>query len=137
VACSDRAGEASLFFGTDGEEGFMATLCQADNDWFATARGRKSVTVKTETLTNILRSQGSPRQLGLLLVDCEGMDYEVLLGLDFSEFRPTLISTEEYEWEPEKHASKYALLIKNDYNLVQKIGCNTIWVDRGAVRASR
>lgn len=88
--------------------------------------------VKTETLTNIFSEQKAPHCPGMLLVDCEGMDYEVLRGLDFARFRPTVIVTEEYEWEPEKHAAKYALLIHNNYSLVQKVGCNTIWIDRSA-----
>jgi FkbM family methyltransferase len=135
AACSDKTGEANFFLGTDAEDGLLGTLCQSDNDWFAVARSTKSVIVKTDTLTNILRSNGSPRQPGILLVDAEAMDYEVLLGLDFSEFRPTLICTEEYELEPHKHAAKYSLLIENGYGLVQKVGCNTIWVDRAAARS--
>lgn len=91
-----------------------------------------SVKVKTDTVTNILRRYKVPDRPGILLVDCEGMDYEVLLGLDFGEFRPTVIVTEEYEWEPEKHAAKYGLLIRNDYSLLQKVGCNTFWIDRSA-----
>jgi hypothetical protein len=58
------------------------------------------------------------------------MDYEALLGLDFAQFRPSIIVTEEYEWEPDKHAAKYSLLIKANYSLVQKLGCNTFWIDR-------
>jgi hypothetical protein len=30
----------------------------------------------------------------------------------------------------EKHAAKYSLLIRNGYSLVQKLGYNTILVDR-------
>lgn len=134
VACSDKAGEADLYLGSDGEEGFLSSLCQTDNEWFRRSRGTHTVKVKTDTLSNILREQQAPSSLGMLLVDCEGMDYEVLLGLDFSRFRPTVITTEEYEWEPRKHAAKYALLIHNDYSLVQKVGCNTMWVDRSARR---
>jgi len=134
VACSNRTGEASLYIGSDGEEGFLSTLCQTDNEWFKQARGSQAVTVRTETLTNVLREQSAPPSPGLLLVDCEGFDFEVLAGLDFSLFRPTIIATEEYEWEPRKHAAKYGLLIENNYSLVQKIGCNTIWIDRSARR---
>jgi FkbM family methyltransferase len=134
VACSNRSGEAVLYIGSDGQEGFLSTLCQSDNEWFRGARGSQTVTVKTETLTDILTGQRAPQSPGLLLVDCEGFDYEVFLGLDFARFRPTIIVTEEYEWEPRKHAAKYSLLIENNYSLVQKIGCNTIWVDRSARR---
>jgi FkbM family methyltransferase len=132
IACCDKSGEADLYFGMDGEEGFMSTLCKSDNEWFRSARSAASVTVKTETITNILRRCGAPSNPGILLVDCEGMDYEALLGLDFEQFRPTVIVTEEYEWEPEKHATKYGLLIRANYSLVQKVGYNTVWVDRSA-----
>jgi FkbM family methyltransferase len=134
VACSDKPGEADLFIGSDGEEGFLATLCQSDNEWFRQARSALSVKVKTDTITNVLREHGAPSCPGMLLVDCEGLDYEVLQGLDFSAFRPAIIATEEYEWEPLKHAAKYALLIQNNYSLVQKVGCNTVWIDRLARR---
>jgi hypothetical protein len=65
-------------------------------------------------------------------VDTEGFDFEVLDGLDFSQFRPRIIVTEEYELNIDKHAAKYSILIKNRYSLVQKIGFNTIWLDRRA-----
>jgi FkbM family methyltransferase len=134
IACSDRTGEAKLYFGSDGEEGLLSTLCTSNNEWFSTARSSQWIDVRTDTITNILRYHNSPVHPGILLVDCEGMDYEVLLGLDFDQFRPTVIVTEEYEWEPGKHSAKYALLIKANYSLFQKIGCNTIWIDRAAVR---
>jgi len=134
VACADKSGISDLYFGSDGKEGFMSTLCTADNEWFRANRTSESVKVRTETLTDILRAQQAPSQPGILLVDCEGMDYETLLGLDFSCYRPTVVVTEEYEWEPDKLASKYSLLVRNGYSLSQKVGCNTIWVDRGARR---
>ena len=134
LACSQKTGDADLFFGSDGEEGFMSTLSSADNEWYRDARSSQSVRVKTETLTNILTRSAVPARPGILTVDCEGMDYEALLGMDFTLFRPTVIVTEEYEWEPEKHASKYSLLIKANYSLVQKVGCNTVWLDRSATK---
>jgi FkbM family methyltransferase len=137
IACSDKSGEADLYFGSDGEDGFKSTLCTSDNEWFSAERSSKSVSVKTDTITNILKQYQAPHQPGILLVDSEGMDYEVLLGLDFAQFRPTVIVTEEYEWEPEKHASKYGLLIRAGYTLIQKVGCNTLWLDRSAKRRGR
>jgi FkbM family methyltransferase len=134
VACCENAGETDLYIGSDGEEGFLSTLSKANNEWFDKTRTSQSVEVKTDTLTNILANQKVPGRPGILLVDCEGMDYEVLLGLDLVRFRPTIIVTEEYEWEPSKHAAKYDLLIHANYSLFQKVGCNTIWIDRTAVR---
>ena len=134
LACLDRPGEADLYFGSDGPEGCMATLCMDDNAWFQANRTAESVKVQCETLTRILAEYGAPPRPGILMVDCEGMDYEALLSLDFKQFRPTLVVTEEYESNVEKHAAKYTLLIRNYYSLVQKVGCNTVWVDCGAVR---
>jgi FkbM family methyltransferase len=130
LACSNSTGEADLYFGSDGEDGFLSTLCKDQNDWFSWARSQNFIRVKTETLTDILRRHNAPNVFGLLLVDTEGLDFEVLDGLDFSQFRPTIIVTEEYEWNTDKHAAKYSLLIKNGFSLVQKIGSNTIWIDR-------
>ena len=134
LACLDRTDEAELYYGSDGDEGFMSTLSRVDNEWFDQHRSSTSVRVKTDTLTNVMITHAIPSCPGLLLVDCEGMDYETLLGLDFSRFRPTIIVTEEYEWEPDKHAAKYGLLIRHQYTLVQKVGCNTVWLDRLARR---
>jgi FkbM family methyltransferase len=137
IACCDKPGEADLYFGADGEEGFKSTLCRTDNEWFRRERSSKSVSVKTDTITNILKRCQAPNRPGILMVDSEGMDYEVLRGLDFGQFRPTVIVTEEYEWEPEKHAEKYALLIRANYSLLQKVGWNTLWIDRSAKRRRR
>ncbi len=134
IACSNKTGEADLYIGSDGEEGLLSSLCETDNEWFRQSRTSQTVKVKTDTLSNVLREHDAPSCPGILLVDCEGMDYEVLLGLDFAQFRPTVIATEEYEWEPGKHAAKYGLLIQNNYSLVQKVGCNTVWIDRSARR---
>jgi len=134
IACCDKAGEADLYIGSDGEEGFMSTLCTLENGWFDFARSSTLVKVQTDTLTNVLKQHHAPARPGLLLVDCEGMDYEVLLGLDFEQFRPAVIVTEEFEIEPEKQVGKYSLLIRANYGLVHKIGCNTIWRDHSAAK---
>ncbi|HET6266910.1 MAG TPA: FkbM family methyltransferase [Acidobacteriota bacterium] len=130
IACSNSSGYTDLFFGSDGENGFFSTLCRDENQWFSKARSQSSTRIRTETLTNILSQYKAPSAFGLLLVDTEGFDFEVLDGLDFSQFRPRIIVTEEYEWDIDKHAAKYSLLVKNRYSLVQKIGFNTIWLDR-------
>lgn len=130
IACSDKQGEAVLYTGSDGEEGFLSTLCEDDNAYFRAARSGASTKVRVERLTDILTQHGAPARPGLLLIDAEGMDYEVLNGLDFELYRPTIVVTEEYESNVPKHAAKYSLLVTRNYGLVQKIGANTIWIDR-------
>lgn len=127
-ACSNAVGTAQLFIGSDGDVGTMATLCADDNEWFDAHRTNNYVEVVVDTLTNILTEAQFPQDFSLLLVDAEGMDYEVLLGLDFDKFQPRIIVTEDYEVNPEKHQKKFQLLENNGYTLAEHVGCNTIWI---------
>lgn len=130
VAASNRQGTGEFFFGADGSDSFLGTLCTDKNEWFDKARADRSIQVTVDRLTNILAANGCPPDFGLLLVDTEGMDYECLLGLDFGSFRPRVVVTEEYTWDEEKHRRKYELLENEGYNLVKRVGCNTIWRTR-------
>ena len=93
-------------------------------------RSDTTITVKTETLTSLLDQANWPQDFALLLVDAEGMDYEVLRGLDFSRYQPAVIVTEEYMANPAKHEAKYAMLGANGYRLhhVTGDGANSIWL---------
>lgn len=108
----------------------MSTLCMDDNEWFQRHRSNKSIDVEVDTLTNVLAENDFPKDFSLLLVDAEGMDYEVLLGLDFDRFQPRIIVTEEYVSNPEKHSQKYQLLRDHHYILYREMGANTIWVQK-------
>jgi FkbM family methyltransferase len=102
VACAEAPGVRRLFFGTDGDNGFLSTLCTDENEWFKSARSDRFIEVRADTLKNLLSEAHVPKRFGILSVDTEGMDYEVLCGLDFSAFTPTIIVTEEYDWNPKK-----------------------------------
>ncbi len=127
-ACSEKAGKERFFIGADGEYGMNSTLCQDDNKWFAATRTDTAIDVEVATLTELLDEHRFPCDFSLLLVDTEGMDYEVLTGLDFSRYRPRVIVTEEYMHNQEKHERKYQLLSKSDYTRHCLIGCNSVWV---------
>ena len=130
LACTDRSGQQPLYVGTDGDIGMGSTLCEDDNEWFAGMRGDKAILVRTETLTGVLNQADWPQDFALLLVDAEGMDYEVLCGLDFSRYQPSVIVTEEYVANPAKHQAKYDLLRTNGYRLHQVTveGANAVWL---------
>lgn len=127
-ACADRPGRRPLFFGVGGPGTATSTLNTEDNEWYALTRTEESVPVEVAVLTDLLVEHEFPSDFSLLLVDAEGMDYEVLCGLDFQRFRPRIVVTEEYIFEPEKHNAKYRLLLDNGYSFVTLLGCNTIWV---------
>ncbi|NQT90208.1 MAG: FkbM family methyltransferase [Candidatus Omnitrophica bacterium] len=127
-ACSNVAGRQKLFFGIDGDAGRMSTICTDENDWYKKTRTDRSIIVEVDTLTNILVQNKFPADFGLLLVDAEGMDYEVLLGLDFDIFKPRIIITEEYRQNVQKHKNKYKLLKDKGYVLHKIIEDDSIWI---------
>src|SRR5206468_9835159 len=51
--------------------------------------------VEVRRLDSILVEHRFPHQLGVLSIDTEGWDCEVLLGLDLQTWRPRLIVTED------------------------------------------
>jgi glycosyltransferase involved in cell wall biosynthesis len=69
-------------------------------------------------------TQQIPPDFGLLTIDAECMDLEVLQGLDFSRWRPRIIITEDYM---PKFPAKSELLKKNGYQLRTQIAGNSIW----------
>ena len=64
----------------------------------ATLIEKRSVPVRT--LTSVLTEQDAPADIAFLSIDVEGMDLDVLKGLDFSRFTPRLIAIEEAEFNP-------------------------------------
>jgi FkbM family methyltransferase len=121
VACAESSGKRPLYLGTDPS---LSTLC-TDPDLLS-QRGRtdKTVLVPMETLADVLSARQIPHDFGVLSIDTEGMDYEVLLGLQCPVWRPRLIITEDYK---PKEAAKADYLNENGYRLRARIFGNTIW----------
>ena len=129
-ACSNISGTLPLFLEKGREErgGYSATLSTDKNAFMDQVRSEKFIEVPVDTLSNILSQCGAPQDMGLLSIDTEGVDFEVFEGLDTARFRPRLIITEEYKWEPAKHERKYALLRERGYSFSCLVGCNSIWI---------
>jgi FkbM family methyltransferase len=128
IACSDTAGEFPLYLGTNDPDTTLSTLCTDDNPFYDIMRSNDSVLVQVKTLNDVLGDFESLGEISVLMVDAEGMDYEVLLGLDFERYRPRIIVTEEYIINPQKHRNKYRLLLDKDYTFHSMVGSNTIWI---------
>ena len=125
LACADQEGTLPLFIGIDGDDGTLATLCTDDHPHFRKARTDQRVLVRVERLDTVLTAQDIPHDFGILSVDAEGMDYEVLLGLDLKIWRPRIIITEEYDL---KTARKHEHLKRSGYALAGSIMSNTFWM---------
>jgi FkbM family methyltransferase len=129
AACSDHAGTERLFFGSDHDGGTNATLCTDDNEWFASTRSERAIEVPVTTLNDLCTYYSAPVVFGLLLVDAEGMDLEVLRGLTAAEHRPLVVCTERYLHRLDKEDMKAELL--RSWGLVHHgaVGWNDLWVD--------
>jgi len=87
--------------------------------------GKKDVTIKTDTLINILDKAKAPNFIEYLSLDTEGTEFEILKNFDFSKYKFGLIDVEHNNLEPtRKHI--HELLLKNGYTY---IGENR-WDDR-------
>lgn len=124
-ACSNVCGRSRFFIGKDGAGGQTSSL-SGEQQWQHNHSGQE-IELEVRTLTSALESDACPSTFGLLLVDAEGMDLEVLRGLDFERFRPAAICTEEYQGNPEKDGQKYAFLKSQGYRMRGVVGSDSIW----------
>lgn len=122
LACAEKSGTFPLHVGNDGEAPSTSTL--SGDPELLNLRTQGTIMVRVERLTDILAAQKIPPDIGLLTVDVEGMDLEVLQGLDFSRWRPRIIITEDY---PPKLPAKSELLKENGYQFRTRVDVNSIW----------
>jgi FkbM family methyltransferase len=128
LACADVPGKLPLWIGKDGDEGTLATLCTDDHPQFKEARTNESVLVPVERLDAVLAAHKIPADFAVLsTIDTEGMDYEVLLGLDLKLWRPRVIVTEDYV---PKDAKKADYLGSAGYVHAGQLTANAFWVPK-------
>jgi FkbM family methyltransferase len=119
AACAASDGEVDMVVGDDGPSTMTSTVRPG-------AHGKNSIPVEVRTLTRVLDECRAPRDFSLLLVDAEGMDHEVLSGLDFARYQPRVILTED---EPEQRVAKHRLLLERGYALYTVVAhTNSVWV---------
>jgi FkbM family methyltransferase len=125
IACAESAGKRLLFLATDGVSPSLSTLCTDPDLLSRQGRSRETLEVPVETLADVLQARQIPKDFGVLSIDTEGMDYEVLLGLNCAVWRPRVIITEDYK---AKDAMKAEYLESHNYGVRARIkGGNTIW----------
>ena len=128
LACSNSTGESPLYFACNDHKGMLSSL---DNKgfWLKPGASGQSEMVTVKTLTEVLTEENIPSDFALLLIDAEGMDLEILQGLDFKRFAPRVIVTESVlsDEEAQKNSRKAELLLSHSYVFVTSCGRNTIW----------
>ena len=87
--------------------------------------------IKTQTLTKILEENNCPTQFELLSIDVEGVDFEVLKGLNLKIYQPEIICIENWKALSGVDAilgsETHQYLIKQNYQLVALTGLSTIY----------
>jgi FkbM family methyltransferase len=126
AAVAPERGPIRLFLGKHDPHGLLSTISTDDSEWFKANRSEEFVEVSGVPLPELLEEQGVPRRPDLLLIDTEGMDYDILLTLDFEQYRPRLLVTEDYQ---PKNGAKFRLLERAGYSFSKRVGCNTFWLD--------
>jgi FkbM family methyltransferase len=125
-ACSTKKSYQRLYLAKSGDSE-LATLNTSSDPWFDEVRSDKYITVECDTLTNILDEHNFPREIGILKIDCEAFDPQVLAGLDFKKYNPMFVVTEEYYWEAPNLQKKYNLLEDAGYVLLGYVDYNSVW----------
>lgn len=125
AAVAPKKGSIKLYLGKNDPQGLLSTISTESSAWFEAHRSEDYIDVTAIPLTELLDEQGVPLNFDLLVVDTEGMDYEILLTLDFQKYHPKLIVTEDYL---PKNAIKFQLLERAGYTFTRQVGCNTFWL---------
>src|SRR4051794_44154 len=83
AACAGAEGERAMAVGGDAPVAMTSSL-----------RPGGELTVRVRTLTSLLDEYAVPSDFSLLLIDAEGMDGEVVAGLDSERWRPRVVVVE-------------------------------------------
>ena len=81
---------------TEANEGELSSLTEfTQNDMHAQKRqNKKTYTVKTITLMDLLKSHDAPNSIDYLSIDTEGSEFAILQNFNFNEYRFNLITVE-------------------------------------------
>ena len=117
----------------DRQGAMIAALKTIVPPWLWNPLGRRSRPLRKWYREHRLRDysqSGETRKIRRLLHKKRGeagfFDYDLLITLDFEQYRPKVVVTEDYE---PKNAAKFRLLERVGYSFVKRVGCNTFWLD--------
>jgi FkbM family methyltransferase len=101
-------------------------------------RPEDQVVVRTQTLTSILEKAlpNETMDIDFMTIDVEGHEFQVLSGLDFSRYRPKLITVEIHDLKTIFSSRVYLLLVEKGYSLIGYVTMNAYFVDDFAKSSS-
>lgn len=122
AACSVNAGQMNLTIYEDDEGGGHSQLATITDQ----NRPNRSIPVHVARLETLLKQQNAPEKYGLLSIDTEGHDLQVLQGANLEIYRPQVIITENTLADE----AKFALLRQHGYQLSAQLEYDTVWTTR-------
>jgi FkbM family methyltransferase len=125
VACGATPAQLPLWIGDDGDT-TQATFDPDAHPHFQDGCCRRKTVVPVHRLDALLAEHALPHDFGVLSIDTEGWDYEVLLGLDLTAWRPRLVVTEDGTRETADQKATH--LRAHGYEFRQQIGPNAFWL---------
>jgi FkbM family methyltransferase len=127
VAISNKQGLAKLYLDKVGDENLFATIETDESPLRNKFVGKKFIEVQTETLDVVLQKHNVPINFGILSIDVEGHEAEVLEKLQ--SFRPAVILVERNLQSFTKCLLKQKILTDREYIHAARIGCNEVYID--------
>lgn len=89
----------------------------------------KEITVRTEPLSDVLTRFDVPRRYGVLSVDAEGHDLDVLETAALATFRPAVVCVEMI-YGDEDYRMIDSFLCNNGYGYLASSPANAIYIDK-------
>jgi FkbM family methyltransferase len=135
IGISDKEGVADLNYYPDGDG--LSTLSQKMKDEYEQSpnevtKNVEHISIKTYTLQKIFKEYIN-KKINFLKVDVEGLEYEVLIGNDWSRYRPEVICVEanhiETDWTE--------FLVKKEYTKVFFDGINNYYTDNNTDKSKK
>lgn len=123
LAISDGTGTVEFHISQDSEQDQLAMRSSLLRDMVPSS-DVQTVTVRTDTLRNVLLRHDIPQDFAFLNVDAEGLDLAVLQSADLAFFRPHVICVEEGSGD----VTIMAYLASFGYRRIQQLGPNGIYV---------
>lgn len=96
----------------------------------------QEIKVRMTTLNHFLEKHSVPKKFELLVVDVEGMEWEVFKGFDIEKWRPGVILVElhrkmfDYAGVGEGYKNAEAFLLENGYNIDVMTTVDTLFYGR-------
>jgi FkbM family methyltransferase len=85
------------------------------------------ITLQSSVVISELDLNFDQNNPSLLSIDCEGYDFEILKTIEFKKYKFRIVIIEDFELKV--HSSKiYKLLIKNNYQFIERTGPSSIYV---------